>query len=313
MPWVINLLLLAAGLVALRYGSEWLVSGSVALARRLKVPELVIGLTIVSIGTSAPELVTRVVAALKGETGLVLGNACGANIANLSLVLGIGALVGRIPVGKRVAFIDKPLTLAVTLLAALLMLDGRLNWSDGVLLMLAWLGLTLYALKGGEPDYEDEVAEALLPRTWRSVLLLCGGLAVLAGGAEVLVRGATGIAGLLGISGTAVGATIVSVGTCAPEIAATLTAARSGRYSLLLGNIIGSCQFNLTAILGLPALLRPLQADPSVLQLHLPALVLVTIWGLVIMHTAHRTVLRREGAISVALFAAYAMLTFTLH
>jgi cation:H+ antiporter len=306
--------LLVGGLALLKFGADYLLGGALGLARHFKVPELVIGLTIVAVGTSAPELVTAISAALRQEPGLVLGNAIGSNIANLTLILGVGALLGRIPVQRDLLFVQKPVLVAITLLVVGLLLDGSLSRLDGVLLIVAIAGFTVWLLRRGEAPSDDprEAERSAARPLWLESLWLLGGLGGLILGAEWLVRGAVGIAGALGIGGTAIGATVVAFGTSAPELAATFAAVRRKSYALLLGNLVGSCQFNLATILGVPALITPIHADRSVYLLHLPALGIATLWAWIIFFTHNKSIQRYEGAICVALYGVYAVLSFVL-
>jgi len=301
------ILLVLGGLVLMPLAADWLVRGSTALAQRLGVSELIIGLTIVALGTSAPELVTGIAAALKGASGIVLGNAVGSNIANLGLALGGVALLRRVPVQHQLITYDVPAMLGVTFLTALLAFNGVITRLDGLLLVACAVALIVWAIRRRRTTDEDEPLDTIQLAGWLTGVLVLGGLVGLAGGAELLVRGAVSLAQLLGVSGTVIGATIVALGTSLPELVASITAARRRRYGILLGNLIGSCQFNLAAIVGIPALIRPLDADPAMLYLHLPALLIVSFvaW---LMLRSYKTVLRREGLVLFALYAAYIVL-----
>lgn len=310
---LIAVLMLVSGLALLPFAADWLVRGSVAAATRMHVPQLVVGLTIVALGTSAPELVTGIAAVLKDAPGIVLGNAVGSNIANLTLVMGIAAVLGRIPVAARLVRFDGVVMLGLTALVMLLALDGSISRWDGLVLLLALVLLTLWAVRRGDVD-PDQLQEAAPGRPLGILLmvgLLAGGIAGLAIGAEVLVRGATRLALLFGLSETLVGATVVAIGTSLPEIAASLAAARQRHYGLLLGNLIGSCQFNIAAIISIPSLIHPLSVDPAMETLHLPWLALASIVAWVIMLTGRR-VQKREGALLLALYVLYLALAIVL-
>jgi cation:H+ antiporter len=311
---LLNLALIAAGLVLLKYGADYLLSGAVAIARHFKLPDIVIGLTIVAVGTSAPELVTAISAALRHAPGIVLGNAIGSNVANLTLVLGAGALLDRIPVSRELLFVQKPALVVLTVLSAVLLWDGSLGRVDGAILVLLIIGFTVWLLRRGEVPSDDPVeATADIARPlWIESLWLLGGLGGLILGAAWLVQGAAAVAQQLGVGSTAIGATVVALGTSAPELAATFAAVRRKRYSILLGNLIGSCQFNLALIMGVPALITPIPAERSILLLHLPVLMLATLWAWIIFYTHGQTIRRREGAVCIALYLAYAVLTFVI-
>jgi cation:H+ antiporter len=308
-----SILCVLGGLALLPLGAEALVRGSVVVARRFRISPVVIGLTIVAAGTSMPELVTSLSAAVNHAPGIVLGNAIGSNIANLSLILGLAALLGRLPATGRSVGRDVLLTLAVTAVLALLALDGRLALTDGLILLGCLVALNVVILRRADgPALEPDAAPSTLSLgPTRALLLIAGGLVALAGGAELLVRGARAIALGLGVTETLVGATVVAIGTSLPELAATLAAVRGKHYDLMLGNLLGSCQFNIAAIVGLPAVISPLTADRSILLLHLPALVLITVAASMFIRT-HRSVYRREGLVLVLLYAAYLALTIWL-
>ncbi len=315
---LLSILLVVNGLLLLPLAAEWLVMGSVAVARRFRIPELIIGLSIVALGTSAPELVTAIRAVLEGEGGIVLGNAVGSNIANLGLVLGLAAIMRRIPVSRSVLWLDGPLMIAATLAAFWLIHDGVLARTDGYILLGGLFVLTAFdGLRGrynwleppqqGVDAQDDGEAAERMQSVWLAVLLVALGLVGLVYGAGMLVRGAAALAAQFGISGTFIGATVVALGTSAPELAATIAAVRHRRYGLMLGNLLGSCRFNLLAILGVPALITNLQPDSSMLLLHLPALVVVTLVAWLFLMSG-RTVRHREGVALLALYAVYIFL-----
>lgn len=311
-------LLVVNGVLLLALAAEWLVMGSVSVARRFHISELIIGLSIVALGTSAPELVTAVRAALDGESGIVLGNAVGSNIANLGLILGLAAVLRRIPVSRGVLWLDGPLMIAATLAVFWLIHDGVLSRPDGYILLgglfvfMAFDGLRgrfnwLEQSQQDEDPAQENTAALHWQGTWLSLFLLALGFLGLIAGAGMLVRGAAALAGHLGVSGTFVGATVVALGTSAPELAATITAVRYRRYGLMLGNLLGSCRFNLLAILGVPALITNLQPDTSMLLLHLPALIVITLVAWLFLLSG-RFVRHREGYALLALYAAYVFL-----
>jgi cation:H+ antiporter len=302
---LVDVLLVLGGLVLLAAGADWLIKGSVAAATALNVSKLVIGLTVVALGTSAPELVTAIRAALVGEPGIVLGNAIGSNTANLGLVLGVAALLGRIPVTRRITTQDTPLLLGITGVTFLLAVNLQISRIDGAVLTGLAILLMLLILRQ-KPEMVKEAEQVAPPQLawWLTTLLIVVGLAGLAFGAWLLVAGARSIAADLGVSGTFIGATVVALGTSAPELAASIAAAYRRHHDLVLGNLIGSCQFNLALIVGVPALIQPLEVSTSVLYFHLPALVVVSLAAWLMMRSG-RIVLRREGLILLLLYLAY--------
>lgn len=256
-----NLILVAFGLIALLFGGDLLVRGAVGVARRFGVSPLVIGLTLVGFGTSAPELVTSLSAALAGSPAIALGNVVGSNIANILLILGVAALIR--PVAAQMSALPREALWVggSALLLAGLSLLGQIGTAAGAGL-LALLGLYLWGAfrSSTPPDLDVDLSEPVdaLPG---SVLRLVGGLALTIGGAIALVDGATGIARAYGVPEAVIGLTLVAIGTSLPELATTVMAARRGQSDVALGNILGSGIFNILGILGTTALVVPLPID----------------------------------------------------
>ena len=256
-----NSILVAFGLIALLAGGDLLVRGAVGVARRLGVSPLVIGLTLVGFGTSAPELVTSVSAALAGAPGIALGNVVGSNIANILLILGLAAVIR--PVTAQMAGLPREAAwvggsaIALAVLAAL----GQVSALAGITL-LALLGIYLWGVfrSTTAPDHDPGLPTDALPK---AAIFLVVGLALTLGGAIALVDGATGIARAYGVPETVIGLTLVAVGTSLPELATTVMAARRGQSDVALGNILGSGIFNILGILGVTALVVPLPVDAA--------------------------------------------------
>ena len=256
------LLALIAGFAALIWSADKFLSGAGATATNLGVSKMVIGLTIVSVGTSAPEILVAMAASIQGNPLLAVGNAIGSNIANIGLVLGVTAIVAPLPFSKRVQRSELPWLLGATLLALFLMFDRNLEPLDG-LLLLAGLGLILYLLMFGNPSEQADFAESIqeeldeLPqmRTSHGIAWLLGGLALLVVSAEVLVWAAHDIALRLGVSDLIIGLTIVAIGTSLPELAASVGAAIKGHTDIAIGNVVGSNILNILAVLAVPSLL----------------------------------------------------------
>ena len=249
--------LVLAGLVGLFFGGDWLVRGAVGLAARLGLSAFLISLTIVGFGTSLPELLVSVRAAMDGAPGLALGNVIGSNIANIGLILGLAALIMpmRAGAGNRR---DILVMLSVTLLLGPVLWQGQIGMLTGALMALAlcgYLGLTYY-LDGGSDAATPDAPEPAMA-LWRLGLLLAGGLALLVAGAEMLVRGAVVIAEDFRVSDAVIGLTVVAVGTSLPELATSLTAALKGKADIAIGNVVGSNIFNILGILGVTALVTP--------------------------------------------------------
>ena len=268
--WV-NLLLMIVGFAVLIWSADRFLSGAAATATNLGVSNIVIGLTVVSLGTSAPEIVVALIAALEGNAILAIGNAIGSNIANVGLVLGITAIVAPLPFSQNVRRRELPWLLGATVLAIVLIFDRELSFTDGVFL-LAGLAYILWRLLRSERDAdpaESALASELeeLPEMKQSSALfwLFAGLAALLASAQLLVYAATQIALDLGISSMIIGLTIVAIGTSLPELAATVGAAMKGQPDIAIGNIVGSNILNILAVLAVPALISTTGLDFSAL------------------------------------------------
>jgi cation:H+ antiporter len=267
-------LLFAAGLVLLVLGGDWLVRGAVALAERFRVPPLVIGLTIVGFGTSAPELLVSLKAALSGRGGIAIGNVVGSNIANILLILGVAALIG--PIAARMADLRRDLLwmLGSSALLVPLFWNGDLGRVEGAVLAVGILTYLAVCLRsaGDEPAVEH----AIMPG-WQALGLVLVGFAALIGGAQLLVDSATEIARAFGVSEAVIGLTIVAVGTSLPELATTIAAAIKGQRDIALGNVIGSNIFNVLSILGLTALIAPIPVEARFMTLDVPFMLTVSV------------------------------------
>ncbi len=265
--WV-NLLLMIVGFAVLIWSADRFLSGAAATATNLGVSNIVIGLTVVSLGTSAPEIVVALIAALEGNAILAIGNAIGSNIANIGLVLGITAIVAPLPFSQNVLRRELPWLLGATVLAIVLIFDRELSFTDGVFLLAYILWQLLRSEREADPT-ESALASELeeLPEMKQSSALfwLFAGLAALLASAQLLVYAATQIALDLGISSMIIGLTIVAIGTSLPELAATVGAAMKGQPDIAIGNIVGSNILNILAVLAVPALISTTGLDFSAL------------------------------------------------
>lgn len=244
------------GIAGLVWSADRFVAGSAALAQSLGVSKIVIGLTIVSLGTSAPEILVSINAALAGNGELAIGNALGSNIANMGLVLGITALIAAIPIQNHLRREEVPVLLFVTLLAGIFLFDGTLRVWEGLILagLIVPLLYLMYRVKGAHPgELEPEDIPDL--GTVPALLWFVVGLVVLVASANILVRGAEDIALHFGVSPLIVGLTVVAVGTSLPELAASVASALKGHHDIALGNIIGSNIFNLLAVMSIPGII----------------------------------------------------------
>jgi len=312
---------LVVGLVALVLGAESLVRGAARLAARTGMSNVVIGLTVVAFGTSAPELAVSVGDVLRDDPGsgsLAIGNVVGSNIANVLLALGLAAaLGGALVVAFRIIRVDVPVMIAVSIVVWLMVLDERLGRVEGIVLTI---GLLLYVTwtvvvarrdvaAAPTVDFDEGVVDpAVLRRhsAWNDLAYVAAGLALLVFGSQALVGSATDIAGELGVSDLVIGLTVVAVGTSLPEVATSVIAAMRGQRDLAVGNAVGSNLFNLLAVLGLTATIspHPLPVAPSAVQVDIPVMILVAVACLPIFANGH--VLERwEGIVFLAYYIAY--------
>jgi cation:H+ antiporter len=256
---------IASGFALLVWGADRFVLGASATARNLGVSPLIIGLTIVGFGTSAPEMLVSAIAAAAGNPNMGIGNAIGSNITNIGLVLGLTALVTPLAVRSETLKREFPVLFLIMLLSLLLLLDGEMGRFDGVIL-LAGLGAMIYWMvrlglrerSNGDPmesEFIDEIPAHMPMKT--ALLWLVVGMAVLLGSSRMLVWGSVNVAQWFGISDLVIGLTIVAIGTSLPELAASVMSALKGEHDIALGNVLGSNMFNLLAVLGMPGLIMP--------------------------------------------------------
>jgi cation:H+ antiporter len=272
------------GLIILVWSANQFINGAAALADNLGVTPMLIGLTVVGFGTSAPEVLVSAMAAANGNPGLAIGNAVGSNIANIGLILGFTSLLIPLSVHSSVLRREYPLLLAVTVMALLLMWDGDLNRLDGVALavtLVLVLGWMIYTAKTGAADPIAGEFDAEIPHnipTQKAIVLLLGGLVFLLLSSRLLVWGAVNVASSLGVSDVIIGLTIVAVGTSLPELAASITSALKGEDDLAIGNVIGSNMYNLLAVLCIPGLLAPGTFSADIMSRDMPVMMALTLF-----------------------------------
>lgn len=316
---IASVLLLVGGIGVLYFGAEWLVRGAARMAAALEVSPIVMGLTVVSLGTSAPELVVCVVSTLRGSGDLAIGNVLGSNMANVGLILGITAMARPLRIAARVVSREVPLMLIITALLYPVLGDLHLSRLDGaylVLILAAYLAFLVRTAGGETPEvlgqYEEFARETVqvstrnVARDLGLVTLGCGGLVV---GGYAIVEGAVHIAHALGISELVIGVSVVAVGTSLPELATTLVAALRGEADIALGNVVGSNIFNVAAILGITSLVRPFDVDATVLSVEYPAAFILSLILLPIVWT-RSTIQRAEGAVLLVTYVALAFWVF---
>ncbi|MEZ5913194.1 MAG: calcium/sodium antiporter [Paracoccaceae bacterium] len=297
-----TLLLLAFGLVALFFGGEALVRGAVALARHAHLSPLVIGMTVVGFGTSMPEMVVSVQAALAGTPAIAIGNVVGSNIANVLLILGLSALVFPIRIDARTMGRELAFMLAATAALAAALAGGMLSRPEA-LAMLAALAAYLWLCLRGTPTAPDTPATPPM-RLWPAIGLTLAGLVALILGARALVDAAVAIARAAGLSEAVIGLTIVAVGTSLPELATSVIAALRRQSEIAVGNVVGSNLFNILGILGLTAALAPIPAEPRFLRADLPVAALAAL-ALVVALYALRGLPRWAGLAMLIGYAVY--------
>ncbi|WP_454084484.1 calcium/sodium antiporter [Georgenia sp. Marseille-Q6866] len=311
-PWGrlarVTALLLLGGFAVLVVGGELLVRGAGALARSIGMSPLIVGLTVVSFATSAPELAVTVDATLSGSPGLAVGNVVGSNITNVLLVLGAAGLILPIAVRRPVIRQDVPVMVGMSVLLLLLSLGGSVSRLDGLLLLALLVGYVTWrvvATRGSGRD-EDDDAPARPGSPWLNALLVVGGVAMLVVGARWLVRGATDVATTLGLSELVIGLTVVAVGTSLPELATSVIAALRGNVEMAVGNVVGSNIFNIGAVMGIAAVVSPdgVPVAAGAVRFDLPVMIAVALALLPVAFTGF-CVARWEAALFVAYYVAY--------
>ena len=261
MKIVLECFLLSLGFLLLVKGADWFVDGASGIATKLRIPQLVIGLTIVAMGTSAPEAAVSISAALKGSADITIGNIVGSNILNILIILGLASALVPIAVAKSTIRVDIPFMLAITGVLLALGWDGTISLIDGLIMLVLFAGYLLFLFVGSKNNYQEEPLKAL--PLWKAFSLTVIGLALIIWGADLAVDAATSLARIFGMSERFIGLTIVALGTSLPELFTSVSAARKGNADIAIGNIVGSNIFNILFIVGLSALIVPVPfADP---------------------------------------------------
>ena len=308
------------GFVAVVWGADRFVYGAAGLASNLGVSRLVIGLTIVAFGTSAPEMLVSGMAAMAGSREMGVGNAVGSNITNVTLVLGAAALVQPLSIHSRLLIREIPILFLTMAVAWAFLWDGELSRVEGLLLLfgmfllVAWIGTQG---RKEDPGYSDPPADAFahddipssLP-TAKAIVLFSVGLILLLAGSRVLVWGAIGIARDLGVSELVVGLTLVALGTSLPELAASVAAARRGEQDIAVGNVVGSNMFNLLGVLALPGIIAPGEVDRSIIVRDFPIMVGVTLLLVLMAMNERNHIGRKRGITLIFVFVAYFVMLF---
>ncbi len=317
----LHILAIVGGIAVLVWGADRFVTGASALAHNLGVSTLIIGLTVVGLGTSAPEILVSTVAALDGNPQLAVGNAVGSNIANIGLILGATALIVPLQVHSRILQREYPVVLGVSFLAYILLMDGELSRFDGTLLALLLVAIILWmahiARQGDAADPLNSEMAAEIPigiPTGKALLLLIVGLAALLASSRALVWGAVEIAFHLGVSDLVIGLTIVAIGTSLPELAASLASAIKGEADMAIGNVLGSNLYNLLAVLSVPGLLAPGAVDTEVIYRDLPVMLVLTVLIFFMSHrhfSPNTRINRVKGGLLIMAFAGYQVFLYS--
>ena len=302
-------LLIIAGFAVLIAGAHYLVDGASGLAKRFNVPDLVIGLTIVAFGTSAPELVVNIIATLNpNTTDIALTNIIGSNMVNIYFILGFAALVFPIRSQKSSRRFDMPLSLMAAVAVMLLLwgMNGEINRAGGFILLMFFIWFMTVIVRKAIKHPEEVVEEGFKPmRIWLAILMIVGGLGALVGGAQLIVPSATRIAEAMGISQAVIGLTIVAIGTSLPELATSAVAAFKKNSDIALGNVLGSNIFNVFFILATSAIIRPLPAYTNIFY-DLAITALGSLFILIVVYTnkSHK-ITRFAGASLMLIYVVY--------
>ncbi|HFA49952.1 MAG TPA: calcium/sodium antiporter [Bacteroidetes bacterium] len=310
---MLHLLFLIAGLGLTLMAANWLVDGSASIAKRLNVSDMVIGLTIVALGTSTPELAINIFSAIEGSTALAIGNVLGSNIANILLILGVASLVGPLVVSQNTIWKDIPFSFMGVLVLGFMANDmwsgvgdetNFISRTDGLILLCFLVIFIVYTFEMAR-SYPQETEEVAVMSVGKSILLTLVGIVGLFIGGKLLVDGAIGLAEMAGISERVIGLTVVAIGTSLPELAAAVVAAKKGKTDLAIGNVMGSNILNIFLILGVTATIHPMPFEAAAnLDLSLVMLASLLLFGAIFMYNPRR-IGKRAGVIFVALYIIY--------
>ena len=300
-------LLIVGGLALLTIGAELLVRGSSKLALHLKVPGLVVGLTVVAFGTSAPELVVSISSNISGLGDIAVGNVVGSNIFNIAVILGLAAVIRPVKVSLKILRIDMPIVVGLTVLVPVFLLDNLVSRLEGAILFCGIVAYTTFTIFLGKKESERSrsttVGESAKGSMVFQIIFILGGLGALVVGSRLLVDGSVNLAERFQVSEAIVGLTIVAAGTSLPELATSLVATVRKQEDIAVGNVIGSNIFNILAILGLTGWISPIHVQ-NISQVDLGAMILVTLFLLPLIRTGFR-ITRVEGAALLMLYGCY--------
>ena len=307
---ILNVLFILVGIVLVLWGADRLTDGAVAVAEKLKMPQIVIGLTIVAMGTSMPEFCVSLVSALKGTTDLAVGNIVGSNIFNTLLIVGVSAWVAPMTILKSTVRKDIPFALFASIILFIMCLDGNISRLDAGILFVLFLVFMYVTLKGTKTKEDDTTAKTepiednkKPMAAWLSIVWIIVGLACLIGGSNLFVEGATKVAEHIGVSEAVIGLTIVAGGTSLPELATSVVSARKGNSGIAIGNVLGSNVFNILAILGVTGVITPMHLQ-GITMLDLSMMVFSTLLVWLFSFTKYK-IARWEGVVLTIVFIGY--------
>ena len=301
---VLQIFLLALGFLMLVKGADWFVDGTAGIASKFGIPQLVVGLTIVAMGTSAPEAAVSITAALKGTADIAIGNVVGSNILNVFIILGLTGLITNVAVQKSTLMVEMPFMLLITVLLIVMgMFGGSVSFAEGIILwvlFIIYLAYLFVLAKKGNQNEEEQKEER---STWKLLLFAIVGGVIVVWGSDITVDAATTIAKMVGLSERFIGLTIVALGTSLPELVTSVTAARKGNADIAIGNIVGSNIFNILFVIGTSALIIPVTYAPSFL---VDGIVAVAAGVLLWIATWRKKELARPwGIVMLVCYAAY--------
>ena len=307
---ILNVLFILVGIVLVLWGADRLTDGAVAVAEKMKMPQIVIGLTIVAMGTSMPEFCVSLVSALKGTTDLAVGNIVGSNIFNTLLIIGVSAWVAPMTILKSTVRKDIPFALFASVILLIMCLDGNISRLDAGILFVLFLVFMYVTLKGAKTKDDDTTAKTdsiednkKPMAAWLSIVWIIVGLACLIGGSNLFVEGATKVAEHIGVSEAVIGLTIVAGGTSLPELATSVVSARKGNSGIAIGNVLGSNVFNILAILGVTGVITPMHLQ-GITMLDLSMMVFSTLLVWLFSFTKYK-IARWEGIVLTIVFIGY--------
>ncbi len=309
---LITLVLFVLGFVLLTVGADTLVQGASELAETLGISRLIVGLTIVAFGTSAPELAVNLQSAWVDKPDLAVGNVVGSNILNVLLVLGVAAVIVPLSVHKQLIKLEIPLMIAVSFLLLFLSFDGTLNRWDGLLLSSGIVFYTIFTIRSARqtPSDDEKNGEKNAPSSlFKQIIFIIVGLVLLVLGSDWLVNGAVMLAKYFGISELIIGLTIISIGTSLPELATVIIGSLRGEEDLVVGNVVGSNLFNILLVLGFTSLVAPLEVSQQAISVDMPIMIAVAMLCLPILFTDY-LIERWEGGLFLGYYVAYTLYLF---